>query len=180
MRYFLLSTLIFTLLFAGCTSTPEPNATNTKPANTNTASTNSNSPIANNKRPETATTNTAPTITPIVTGFYEALQKKDEAGVKKYLSAAALKYWEDEAKLEKKNWLAYISEYEDPINEKREVRNETIEGNTAIAEIKGGSLGVWTKFKFVQENGEWKYASQAESMKLEDIKSPSSNSTASK
>ena len=178
MRYFLLSTFIFTLLFAGCTSTPEPNTANTKPANSNTAATNSNSPMATNKRPETATTNAAPTITPIVTGFYEALQKKDEAGAKKYLSNAAVKYWEDEAKLEKKPWLAYLTEMEDPINEKREVRNEQIDGNTAIAEIKGGSLGVWTKIKFVQENGAWKFASPTDSPEFEGI-SKSSNSSVS-
>lgn len=181
MRYFLLPTFIFTILFAGCTSTPEPNTANTKPTNTNTAVViNSNNPTTTTKRAETATTNAAPTITPVVAGFYEALQKKDEAGVKKYLSNSAVKYWEDESKVEKKPWLSYLAEMEDPVGEKREVRNEKIEGNTAIAEVKGGSLGVWTKIKFVQENGEWKFASPTESMQLEDIKSPSSNSTASK
>lgn len=181
MRYFLLSTFTFTLLFAGCSGTPETNTANTKPANTNTATVvNSNSPVDTVKRPETAATNAAPTLTPVVTGFYESLQKKDEAGVRKYLSNSAVKYWEDESKLEKKPWLAYLAEMEDPVGEKREVRNEKIEGSTAIAEVKGGSLGVWTKIKFVQENGAWKLASPSESMQLEDIKSPSSNSTASK
>lgn len=181
MRYFLLSTFIFTLLFAGCTSTPETNTTNTnKPINTNTTTVNSNSPTATNKQPEAATTNAAPTITPVVTGFYEALQKKDEAGVRKYLSNAALKYWEDESKLEKKPWIAYLAETEDPINEKREVRNEKIDGSTAVAEVKGGSLGVWTKIKFVQENGAWKFASPTDSPEFEGVSKPSSNSTASK
>lgn len=180
MRFFLLLTIfILTFAFIGCSETPEPNASNSKPTNATTATTNSNSPTATTKRSETATTNAAPTIAPTVNGFYEALQKKDEAGVKKYLSATALKYWEDEAKLEKKTWLAYLAEMEDPINEKREARNEKIEGNTAVAEIKGGNLGVWTKIKFIQENGEWKFASPAESIKLEDISKPSSNSSVS-
>lgn len=176
MRYFLLSTFIFTLIFTGCTNPGEPAAnTNTaKPANSaNTATANTNSPLGTTKRPEAATTNNAPTVTPIVEGFYAALQKKDEGEVKKFLSAQALKYYQDEAKAENKNWLAYLLEYEDPVSEKREVRNEKVDGNTAVAEIKGGSLGVWTKFKFVQENGEWKLASPKENLELEDIgKSP--------
>lgn len=181
MRYFLLLTvIIFTGIFLGCTSPAETNTANAKPSNTNVATVNSNSPTATNKRPETATTNAAPTITPVVSGFYEALQKKDEPSVKKYLSAAALKYWENESKLEKKSWVAYLSELEDPINEKRQVRNEKIEGNTAVAEVKGGSLGVWTKIKFVQENGEWKFASPVDSPELEGISKPSSNSSASR
>lgn len=180
MRYFLsLTIFIFTFAFMSCSSAPEPNTTNSKPTNANSTTTNSNSPTATSKRPDTATTNAAPTIAPVVNGFYEALQKKDEAGVKKYLSAGALKYYQDEAKAENKNWLVYIAEYEEPLNEKREVRNEKVEGNTAIAEMKGGSLGVWTKFKFIQENGEWKFASPAESFKLEDISKPSSNPSAS-
>lgn len=182
MRYFLLVTVsIFTLIFIGCTTTLETNTnSNLKPVNSNTATANSNSPTATNKRPETATTNAAPTITPIVSGFYEALQKKDEAGVKKHLSAAAVKYWEEESRLEKKPWLAYLEELEDPIDEKREVRNEKIEGNTAIAEVKGGSLGVWTKIKFVQENGAWKFAPPTDSPELDGVSRPSSNSSASK
>lgn len=181
MRYFLLLTVfIFTFVFAGCTTTPEPNTSNVKPTNTNISTTNSNSPTATNKRPETAATNAAPTITPVVTGFYEALQKKDEASVKKYLSASALKYWEDEAKLEKKSWIAYLAETEEPLDAKREARNENIEGETAVAELKGGSLGVWTKIKFVKENGEWKFSSPNDSLKLEEIRTPSSNSSASK
>lgn len=184
MRYFLLLTVfIFTIVFAGCTTTTETNTSNSNVSNTNIVNTNtsnSNSPLATNKKPETATTNAAPTITPIVSGFYEALQKKDEAGVKKYLSAAALKYWQDEGKLEKKPWLAYLAELEDPISEKREVRNEKVEGNTAIAEVKGGSLGVWTRVKFVQENGEWKFASPVDSPELDGVSKPSSNTSASR
>lgn len=176
MRYFLLSAFIFTLIFAGCTNPGEPAANSgaNKSANSvNTAAANSNNPLGTTKRPETATTNNAPTLAPVIEGFYNALQKKDESEVKKYLSAGALKYYQDEAKAENKTWLAYLSEYEEPLDEKREVRNEKVEGNTAIAEMKGGSLGVWTKFKFVQENGEWKFVSPAENLKLEDIgKSP--------
>ena len=96
--------------------------------------------------------------------------------MKKYLSAAALKYWEDEGKSEKKTWLVYLSEDNDPIDEKREVRNEQISGEKAVAELKGGNLGVWVKFAFVKENGEWKFASPKESPEIKSIPKTSSNS----
>lgn len=176
----LLLTLILsaTMFFVGCGTTETPSNANSKPANTNTntASVNSNDPFATNKKPEAATSNNAPTLAPIVNNYYDALKKKDEAGVKKYLSQAALKYWQDEMKSEKKNSLvAILEDNESPVEDKREVRNETVQGDTAFAEMKGGSLGVWTKVKFVKENGEWKFASPAESPELEGVPKPAAN-----
>jgi uncharacterized protein YceK len=180
MRFFII--LLTTILLFGCSSTETSNmATNTKTANTNaanTAVTNAENPLATNKTPETATTNEAPTLAPIVQSYYAALAKKDEAGAKKFLSQSAIKYSEDEAKTEKKPLFAYLLESEEPVTEKREVRNEKIEADSAIAEIKGGSLGVWTKVKFVKENGEWKFASPKESLALQDI--PSTNNKTAK
>ena len=170
MRFFIL--LLTTVLFVGCSSTETSNtATNIKTANTNTTVTNADNPLATTKTPEIATTNDAPTIAPIVQSYYAALNKKDEAGAKKFLSQSAIKYWEDEAKTEKQTMFAYLLESEEPIAERREVRNEKIEADSAIAEIKGGSLGVWTKVKFVKENGEWKFASPREILALQDIPS---------
>jgi len=73
-----------------------------------------------------------------------------------------------------------LSEAEDPTSEKREVRNEKIEGETAVAEIKGGSLGVWTPIKFVRENGEWKFASPEDSLSLQNIPKTSVDSNSAK
>jgi ABC-type Fe3+-hydroxamate transport system substrate-binding protein len=181
MRFFIL--LLTTIFFVGCSSTDTSNtATNTKTANTNAANTaaitNVDNPLATTKTPEVSTTNDAPTLAPIVQSYYAALGKKDEAGAKKFLSQSAQKYWEDEAKTEKKPLFAYLLESEDPVNAKREVRNEKIEADSAVAELKGGSLGVWTKVKFVKENGEWKFASPKESLALQDI--PTSNSKTAK
>jgi hypothetical protein len=175
---FLIALSIFTLIFTGCTNSQETNSnSNVKPANSNTAVVvNSNSQLGTTKTPEAATTNTGATIAPVIDGYYEALQKKDEAGVKKYLSAELLKKYEAEAKAEKKTWLAYLLEIEDPVSEKREVRNEKIEGSSAIAEVKGGSLAVWTKYGFVKENGEWKIAPESP----EDFSKPASNSSAAR
>jgi hypothetical protein len=169
--------LIFIIVLTGCTKTDTPTNSNTaKAVNANTATANTDNPLATIKKPEAATSNNAPSLAPIVQNYYEALNKKDEAGVKKYLSQSALKYYETEAKAEKKNALVLLSEYEEPISEKREVRNEKIDGETAVAEIKGGSLGNWTPIKFVRENGEWKFASPEESLSLQNIPQTGTNS----
>lgn len=177
---FFTAIFIFSLFSLGCPSPTAPTNTNTtNSANANTTKTNSNNnPFNTVKNAEAATTNNAPTIAPIIQAYFDALKKKDEAGVKKHLSASAIKYYEDEAKAEKKTWFAYLLEFEEPLDEKREARNEKIDGDGATAELKGGSLGVWTPTKFVKENGEWKFASPKDSLELQNI--PRSNSNAAK
>ena len=180
---FVLTTILSaTVLFVGCGGSGETptNSSNRNVANapSNTGASNANNPLGTTRTPEAATSNNAPTIAPVVQSFYDALRRKDEAGVKKYLSQSALKYWQDEMKTEKKtSLLAILEENETPIEEKREVRNEQIQGDSAIAEMKGGSLGVWTKVRFVKENGEWKFGSPSESIDLEEIKPKSSSNS---
>ena len=178
----LITILTTSAFFVGCAGTETTtNSGNGKISNANTGSTsaNSNSAVGTTRAPETATSNNAPTIAPVVQGYYAALQKKDDAAIRKFLSAAALKYWEAEMKSEKKTSLAAILEdAEYPVEEKRDVRNERIEGETATAEIKGASVPSWTPVKFVKENGEWKFASPKDSFALQDIKNPASNTNA--
>ena len=181
MRIFII--LFFTVFLIGCGGTENSNiAANTANKNANAAgASNANNPLATTKAPEAPTSNAAPTLAPVVQNYYAALQKKDEAGAKKFLSQAAIKYWEDEAKTEKKTGFVYLLESEEPLAERREIRNEKIEGETATAEIKGGSLGVWTPIKFVKENGEWKFASPKDSLEsLQNIPRASANSNTAK
>ena len=154
----------------GCGPTPTETPKNTTTTNTTATNTKSNSPLGTTATPETAKTGEAATLAPIVQGYYDALAKKDEAGAKKFLSANALKYYETEAKSEKKTWFAYVLEANEPVAEKREVQNEKIEGDKGVAEIKGGQLGKFTKIAFVKENGEWKFASEEENLKFSNIK----------
>lgn len=168
MRYQILFLFIILSFLISCSGTNEPPKNNVNATNT-VNKPNSNSPLGTNKPPETAKVDEAASIKPTIEGFYEALKKKDEAGVKKYLSAAALKYWEDEAKAEKKTWFAFLLELEDPIDKPREVRNEKIQGDKAVAEMKGGPLGVWTPIAFIKENGEWKFDSPKVSQGLSNI-----------
>lgn len=121
------------------------------------------------KTPPPQKENDAQTLSSVVTGFYTALAKKDEASAKKFLSADALKYWEAEGKSEKKTWFAILMEYEEPLDAKREIRNEKVSGETAFAELKGGPNGEWTPIAFVKEGGEWKFASPAKSMEQSNI-----------
>lgn len=165
----LFAVLLFSAFLIGCAPTETTNNTTINTKTANAAATNAENPLETTRAPETATSNNAPTLAPIVQNYYAALAKKDEAGVKKSLSQAAQKYWENEAKSEKKSVIAYLTETEEPLDAKREVRNEKIEGDTAIAEIKGGSLANWTAFKFVRENGEWKYASPKDSFSMQNI-----------
>lgn len=179
MRYqilFLFITIIFLTGCPGGTGQPK-NTGNSANTNSNVTKT-SNNVLGTNKPPETAKVDDATSIKPTVEGFYEALKKKDEAGAKKYLSAAALKYYETEAKSEKKTWFAYLLEAEDPVSEKREVRNEKINGEKATAEIKGGPLGIFTSIAFIKENGEWKFDSPDKS--FEGINIPKTDSPSNK
>lgn len=162
----------FAIALSGCGSKTPINPANAAPANkiANTTLTNSNNPLATNRTPEAETSNAAPTLAPVVQNFYAALQKKDEAGARKFLSQSAVAYWQAEMKSQKMTTLlAILEDNEAPVEEKREVRNEQIAGDAGVAEMKGGSLGVWTKTKFVREGGEWKFASPKESLSLQDI-----------
>lgn len=169
MRYQILFLFIISSFLISCGGTSEPNNTPTNTPKTNSNINKANNPLETKKQENTATVDNAPSLKQTIDSFYEALKKKDEAGTKKYLSAAALKYWEEEAKKEKKTWFVFLLENEDPVDEKREVRNEQIQGDKAIAQVKGGPLGVWTPVAFIKENGEWKFDSPAITQKLSDI-----------
>lgn len=170
MRYFnLLFGLIFglSLLASGCGSSPANNAGNSgkanavntaNTANTATAPANVDSAVATTTKPEAATENAAPTITPVVHAYYDALKKKDDAALQAVLSAAFIKSVQEDMKAEKKTGMAaYLAQY-DTIPEKPvEVRNEKIDGDKAVAELKGGAYIKWTAFSFIKENGTWKF-----------------------
>lgn len=172
MRYQILFLFIILSFLINCGGSPEKPTTPSNTTNTNTPknTNNSNSPISVTTPTPGEKVNEGQTIAPMVQAYFEALQKKDEAGAKKHLSAAALKYYETEAKTENKTWFAFVLEENDPVDQKREVRNEQIQGNKGIAELQGGNLGRWTPFAFIKENGEWKFDSPEVTYKLSELK----------
>jgi len=179
---FFTAILALTIVLAGCSTAPTVNNTTnikTNMANSNVSTTNSTNPLETTKKTETAASNNAPTIAPVVQNYYDALKKKDDGALRKIYSQAALKSLEADMKEEKKTSLvAFITELEPAPDKPFEIRNEKIEGDTAIAEIKGGSYGVWTPIKFVKENGEWKMTN--ESPDFESVKQSASNSNTGK
>jgi hypothetical protein len=154
---------IFTILASaismiGCGGTETANTANANVANANTAKPVTNSGLETTKKPEAATSNDAPTIAPVVRAYYEALKKKDDAGVKAVMSQEFLKSVQADMKDEKRTDLAgFMGEYEKMPEKTIEVRNEKIEDDKAVAEIKGGTYVNWTPFAFIKENGSWKF-----------------------
>ena len=107
------------------------------------------------------TTNAAPTLAPVVAAYYDALKKKDDAAIRKVLSAEFIKSLEIDMKEEKKTSLsAFIAELDKVPEKPVEVRNEKIEGDKGVADIKGGSYVNWTAISFVKEGGAWKMSNE--------------------
>lgn len=158
--------LLFTILFAGCGGSETPsntgNTTNSNTtANANIAK-NINNPLATNKAPEEATTNQAETVKPIVMAYYQALKTKNDAALRKVYSQGTIKSLESDMKDEgAKSLVEFITELEPAPDQPFEVRNEQVQGDTAIAEIKGGAYPNGIKIKFIKENGEWKITNES-------------------
>jgi hypothetical protein len=104
------------------------------------------------------TTNNAPTLAPVVQQYYDALKNKDDEKLKETLTTAFLKNIEDDMKAENKKGLAaFVAETDYREGQTIEVRNEKIEGDKAVAELRGGVYKNWTPFEFAKENGKWKF-----------------------
>ena len=174
MRFFIL--LFLTVFLIGCSTSENSNtAINTKPSAANSVTSNADNPLNTTKAPEAATTNSAPTLSPVVQAYYAALKTKDDAALKKIYSQETLKSLEADMKADKKTSLsAFITEVEPVPDQPFEVRNEQIQGDTAVAEMRGGSYPNGIKIKFVRENGEWKMTN--ESPEIQSVKQSAANS----
>jgi hypothetical protein len=181
---FFTAILIFSVFLTGCTSSEAPNAnTNQTNGSTNAPKTNANGIPNPTKAPEAAKTNDAPTFAPVVRAYYDALKKKDDAGVRKVMSQDFIKQMEQamaEAKAdgEKVTTMAAFMAEGEPLDKPLEVRNEVISGDKATAEIRGGNNINWTKFSFAKENGEWKFTNKFED--VDAVKQSVSNSNTAK
>lgn len=166
------ATILLISIFAfGCGGSETPsNSTNTnapitnQPVNTNeTVETNTKDQLQTESTPEVATTNEAPTLSPVYKAYCEAMNKKNDAGLRKVFSQDTLKSLEKDMKDDNKTSLIeFISEME-PIKDvsKCSVRNEKIEGNVGIAEIRNENVPNGFEIKFVKENGEWKITTES-------------------
>ncbi len=164
----------------GCSASENSNtAINTKSSAANSVTSNADNPLNTTKAPEAATTNNALTLAPVVQAYYAALKAKNDAALKKIYSQETLESLEADMKAEKKTSLsAFITEIDPVPDQPFEVRNEQIQGDSAVAEMRGGSYPNGIKIKFVRENGEWKLTN--ESPEIQSVKQSASNSNSAK
>lgn len=158
-----LTIVAFVITIAGCGGSENSNVGNANSGNINAAkpANNANTGLETTKKPESATTNDAPTLAPIVNAYYDALRKKDAAGAKRVMSAEFITSTETGMKGEKKtDFIAFLTEFDKIPEGKMEVRNEQINGNKATAEVKGGTYIDWTKLIFANEGGAWKITNE--------------------
>ena len=165
-KFLSLSIAFIFLFLAACGG----NETLNKTANTNTvnapvansANTNADNPIATTTATPAQTTNNAETVKPVVMAYYEALKTKNDAALRKVYSRETLMSLEKDAADEgKKSLVEFITELEPVPNKPFEVRNEIVQGDMAIAEIRSEQYPNGIKIKFVKENGEWKMTNES-------------------
>ncbi|MEP6947516.1 MAG: hypothetical protein ABJA02_16475 [Acidobacteriota bacterium] len=56
---------------------------------------------------------------------------------------------------------SYLAEYDGVSDKPIEVRNERIEGDKAVVEIKGANFLNWTPYILLKEGGIWKWTGQS-------------------
>ena len=153
-RIYLSLLLAAVSLGAACGGTE--NANNTA-ANGNANANSSSHPPMNTVRNDGPTENNAPTLGPVVQQYNEALKTKNDQMLRDTLSASLTKSLEDDMKAAKrKDFAAYVAETDYQPGQVIEVRNEKINGNKGVAQLKGGQYKVWTAFSFTLENGKWR------------------------
>jgi len=155
--YLLIATVFTALLFSACGETPSTNVNvNSNRAN-NAAPVNNNGgvPAPTTPTPE-ATSNNAPTLTPVYKAYCAAWVKKDEAALRKIYSSDTIADFEKTMKEDGiKSLVDFLSD-DKASNELCEARNEKITGDTATAEVKTLGYPNGIMVVFVKENGEWK------------------------
>jgi hypothetical protein len=148
---FFFAALIFCLASCGGT-TPGTNGV------TNGSNAAANHPPMTTSSPAAETFNNAPTLTPVVQAYYDALRRKDDAAVRETLTKDFVKRIEADMKEKHRTDLAgFLAEDDYRPGQVMEVRNEKTEGDKAQAEIRGGPYKNWIAFTFAKEDGKWKF-----------------------
>jgi hypothetical protein len=173
--------ILFSTLFAiaglalACSNGPSTNNSGSAATNGNASNGNTDNVLAVKTPTPAAVTNNAPTLTPVVKAYCEALNKGDDAGIRKTLSSDAIASFEKDMKAEKMTSLTkYLNEY-DKVGNTCELTNEQINGDSATAIFKTDSYKMGAPFIFVKENGEWKITN-----KSTDVSNMKPNSNAAK
>lgn len=162
-QFFIIGILLtLSIALAGCSGNQPAANANSPAANAPQANGSTNSPANSGletikKTPE-PTSNEAPTLGPVFKAYCDAIAKKDEAAVRKAYSQATLKTLEADMKEEgQKSLIKYL---ETDQTSECSVRNEKIEGDRGIAEVKTKGAPNGFKIVFIKENGEWKLTNE--------------------
>jgi intracellular sulfur oxidation DsrE/DsrF family protein len=157
-RYLSVFVLLAALFAAACGEAPT--ATDNKAAENTNAAPKSDEPLAATTPTPAVTTNEAPTLTPVFRAYCEAMEKKDEAAIRRVYSSDTIKFFEKEAKEDEMTMMEYLS-IEQVSTKLCEVRNEEITGDIAVAEIRTTSMPNGIRVTFVKEGGEWKLTNRS-------------------
>ena len=167
----ILFVFILTVLAAACGDAG--NNTNTNIANANAAKANTNNPVAATTPAVEQTTNNAPTLTPVFKAYCQAMEKKDEGGIRKVYSKDTIEEFEKEMKAEGSRTLVEYLSVDQVTTALCEIRNEVITGETAIAEVKTAGMPNGLKVVFVKEGEEWKLTNRSPA--LDSVKQTAGN-----
>lgn len=166
---FLTGLFAVSVVFSSCGgSGSQVNSSNANSTNSNVvAVANSNNPLAVSTPTPEQTTNNAPTLTPVYKAYCAAMVKKDEAALRKIYSSDTIAYFEKEMKADGvKSLTEYLSD-DQVTNDLCEVRNEQINGDSAVAEIRSKGYPNGIKVVFVKENGQWKLTNRSPAVPLQ-------------
>jgi hypothetical protein len=159
------------MFIASCGGNVETNTATNSSTNAD-ANVSEHGQVAN--RDSEPTENNAPTIAPVVQQFYDALKNKDDEKLKETLTTEFQKTIEDDMKSEGKKSIAeFVAETDYRPGQQIEVRNEKINGNKGVAELRGGAYKNWTAFEFALENGKWRFTGG--SPEIENMPKPNAN-----
>lgn len=136
-----------------------PAANNGSSNNSNAANGNANTLAVQTPTPAPVTNN-APTLTPVIKAYCEALNKKDEAALRKVFSSDTIKSVEEQMKAQKiKTMLEFFSD--ENVSTTCELTNEQINGDNATAAFRSDTYKTAIPVVFVKENGEWKFTNKS-------------------
>lgn len=148
-------------LFAACGGGTANNAPtpNKAPAASSTSPT-STGPLAVTTPTPSQVQNAAPTVTAVYLAFCAAVQKKDEAAVRKVFSTDTIRELERQMRDDGEKSLLKFIEDDSPSGQ-CSVKNEVITGDSAVAELVSDLYPNGIKIIFVKENGEWKMTTKS-------------------
>jgi hypothetical protein len=139
----------------GCGGTEPANNANFSNT-TNTSNNNSPGTLGATTPTPAATKNDAPTLTPVFQAYCVAMEKKDEAGVRRVYSADTLENFQEQMEEDGLASLMEVLSTDNVTTALCEIRNEEITGNEAVAEVRTASMPNGGKILFVKEGNDWK------------------------